>query len=235
MGRMVDLAGKRVGRLTVLRPVGRNAWGNYIWECQCDCGNRHKVAAGDLKNLSTHSCGCLHREELAKMSTTHGYTSGPTRSQIYTIWGSMLNRTKCPSCRGFKNYGGRGIKVCDRWKRFENFLEDMGERPGKGYSIERINNDGDYEPGNCRWATSKEQNTNTRRVVLTTIDGKTDSMAGWAKIYKFKLDSRFYALAEELGSKQLAVTELVRDRQYERLTQQVSRLQAGATFLSRIL
>jgi hypothetical protein len=124
--------------------------------CKCECGTIKEVIAKNLKSGVSKSCGCLNIKRL-KERATHG----KRHTRVWRIWQAMKNRCYNPNVRQYKNYGGRGIKVCDRWRNsFTAFLEDMGPKPSKKHSLDRINNIGDYEPGNCRWATVKQQNNN---------------------------------------------------------------------------
>jgi hypothetical protein len=156
MGRpVIDIAGQRFGRLTVVSFHGIHQR-NSAWLCACDCGKPTIATGHKLKSGGTRSCGCLRTE----IRTSHGLAGTDT----YRIWGGMLYR-----CRNEHdpNYGGRGIRVCERWKSFENFLADMGERPSQRHSIDRYPDvNGGYEPGNCRWATDAEQAHNTRLTIL---------------------------------------------------------------------
>lgn len=158
---LVVPAGQRFGRLVVTGPAPRIDK-NTRWECRCDCGNVIGCRPAHLKNGNIQSCGCLGRDRHREMLTTHGRS----RSALYVRWNSMLARCTHPGTNGYRHYGGRGIKVCARWYDFSNFLADMGEPPGPGYSLDRIDNDGDYEPGNVRWATAQEQYANTPRAKL---------------------------------------------------------------------
>lgn len=149
-------AGERYGRLTVAQ---QRSPGEKDVHVRCDCGTEKTVP---FKNLGrgTNSCGCLHVEQLVARSTKHGHAVGKPTS-TYMTWQDMVGRCTNPSHKRWDDYGGRGITVCDQWRKFENFLADMGERPGC-LTLDRIDNNSGYGPGNCRWTTQSEQNRNRR-------------------------------------------------------------------------
>lgn len=157
-----DLTGKRFGRLTVMEFYGHNKYGQTIWTCECECGNVTHVCGSDLRSGSTLSCGCLWRERIIKAKTTHGMS----HSEIYAEYRNMKNRCYNETAHNYKYYGGRGIKMCDKWRDdIHEFYKDVSSLPNfrkEGYSLDRIDNDGDYEPGNVRWATREEQSRNRR-------------------------------------------------------------------------
>ncbi|TJU85615.1 MAG: hypothetical protein E5Y10_24660 [Mesorhizobium sp.] len=155
--RFIDMRGKRCGRLTVISYAGRPKPSRHMWFCKCDCG-RTTIANGDaLRKGSSQSCGCLRAELSAERRLKHG----ATLTREYNTWVGMKDRCYNPQNPKYDRYGGRGIAVCDWWiDSFEHFIADMGLRPGPGYSIDRIENDGNYEPDNCRWATPIEQARN---------------------------------------------------------------------------
>jgi hypothetical protein len=160
--------GERFGRLVVTGPAPRIDK-NTRWACRCDCGVTIDCRPAHLKNGNIQSCGCLARQRLLERNTTHGRS----RSPLYARWIGMLTRCLYPATKGYKDYGGRGIKVCDRWRIGENgasgfacFLADMGEPPGPDYTLDRYPDvNGNYEPGNVRWATAQQQAANTRRSI----------------------------------------------------------------------
>jgi hypothetical protein len=174
-----NLSGLRFGRLLVLGYVGLTNK-RSTWLCLCDCGTERKVAGSSLGN-NTKSCGCLAREELAERNRRKN--GPPLKSHPeYWIWDSMRRRCLNPQDASYPGYGGRGIGVCPSWaKSFEAFLADMGKRPSSSLTLERIDNDGNYEPGNCRWATRAEQSRNRRNNVFLEHNGRRMIAADWAK------------------------------------------------------
>lgn len=176
MANFRDLTGMTFGRLTAVEIHGRTPAGALVWQCSCACGGSHTASSQSLVDGKVKSCGCWKASHPA-YNRTHNMKSHP----LYLVWSAMLNRCRNPNVRGYENYGGRGIKVCYRWHDFSAFYADMGERPPGGYSIERINNDGDYEPGNCRWATRREQGSNKRNSRYIEAGGESLPLAEWAR------------------------------------------------------
>lgn len=160
----INMIGNKYGRLEVLDEVKEREKGHILYNCVCDCGGRCKVFGFNLRNGHTVSCGCKRKEDasiIGKNNKTHGQSSKVTPA--YSSWKAMKERCLNPNATGFEHYGGRGITICPEWiESFEAFFADMGPRE-KHQSIDRILVDGNYEPGNCRWATAKEQNNNQRR------------------------------------------------------------------------
>lgn len=172
------------GRLTVIEKVSTQ----YV-VCKCQCGKIKKFSIHSLLGKVSNSCGCLHKQMMHEKFLTHGMT----KSGTYKSWAGMISRCTNPKNPNFKDYLGRGITVCKRWLDFNNFFEDMGLRPSN-HSIERIDNNGNYEPGNCRWATQAEQTLNTRKNVYITYQGKTLTLSQWSKetgINQTTLSERF--------------------------------------------
>jgi hypothetical protein len=173
----LDLAGQRYGMLQVLEFVGANKRQGRLWRCACDCGREKVTNTSRLRNGQTRSCGCLVRALTTQRNLTHGLRYTPE----YVAWRSMRGRCSNLSDQNYKRYGGRGICVCERWERFENFYADVGPRPSAGHSIERVNNELGYSPDNCVWATPLAQANNTRRTRLISHGGRTQSLSAWAR------------------------------------------------------
>ena len=180
MAPAIDLTGQRYSRLVALEPVGRTTSGQVIWQFQCDCGNKLVSPAGDVRQGKTKSCGCKKREHISKVKFKHGLSKTGTHNS----WYAMLYRCSVKTYRNYKNYGGRGITVCERWQSFDKFLEDMGFQP-HGLTLERIDNNAGYSPSNCRWASRADQMKNTRLTRFLTFKGKTMCLSEWDRYLRF--------------------------------------------------
>lgn len=173
-----DLRGQVFSMLTVKEYAGILKYGHSGWLCLCECGNKKIVSSALLKRGKTKSCGCLKD---SKPTRTHG----KSRTNIYMTWCAMIQRCSNENNSQFKNYGGRGIKVCDRWENFNNFFEDMGNKK-TGKTLGRIDNDGDYCPENCQWETAKQQARNRRTSLVVQYKGEEKTLAEWAETYGIK-------------------------------------------------
>jgi len=161
IGNVIDLAGKFYGKLTVISLSGRNKRRGSTWLCRCECGNEKVIPADSLSKGRSNSCGCASNALRSAAMTRHGHAVRHQASGTYSSWAAAINRCNRPSFHQYADYGGRGIRVCARWMDFATFLQDMGERP-EGCSLDRVDPNGNYEPGNCRWATKSEQAKNKR-------------------------------------------------------------------------
>lgn len=174
------MIGQKFGRLTVIeRAPSKN--GRSRWTCKCDCGNIRTVISSNLLRGTSRSCGCYQRENMSKIKTTHGGCAN--KDPLYNVWTGMRKRCNSNTDPHYKDYGQRGICVCDEWKLFETFKEwatDSGYTPGR--SIDRVDVNGNYCPENCRWATPAQQQNNRRSCLYYTHDGHTHTLKEWSRI-----------------------------------------------------
>lgn len=172
----LNLIGQKFSRLTVIEFAGSQDKKYTMWKCKCDCGNEVVVRGVRLRNGMTKSCGCYASELKKELNTTHGMS----HTKPHMIWCNMRRRCGEPDNNAYHRYGGRGIKVCDRWmESFENFWEDMKDGYSDGMTLDRIDNDGNYCPENCQWATMKEQSNNRRNNTYLTFNDKTLTLSQW--------------------------------------------------------
>lgn len=193
-----DITGQRFGRLVALGYVGNILMGKKNapfagWLCRCDCGNTKVVIGSNLRLGYTQSCGCLQKERASNASRRHGQAH-KDKSAEYKTWEGMISRCTNARTSGYPNYGGRGISVCDRWRNFEFFLEDMGTRPTPRHSLDRIDVNGNYEKSNCRWVTKETQANNTRTNVYLVHNGDTATIAQWSRRIGIKSGTIWYRL-----------------------------------------
>lgn len=184
----VTRAGDRYGRLIVVRK--EQSGKNWLarWLCLCDCGREKIIFQASLRSGQTQSCGCLQKERASAAAwkhTKHGESDGINVTSEYHAWTSMIQRCHNPSHKSYDNYGGRGIKVCRAWlNSYETFLKDVGRKPSKQHSLNRINNDKGYSPVNVRWDDWKTQNRNTRKTTKLSVNGVTKTVLEWAELLK---------------------------------------------------
>jgi hypothetical protein len=177
MAYLNDLTNRTFGRLTVLKRAPNNKWGCTRWHCKCSCGGTSVSQAKHLNSGHTKSCGCLRQEIAETYLTTHDMSETPT----YSSWSEIKKRCFNSSHNSYNDYGGRGISVCNRWRSsFANFYADMGIRP-TGKSIDRIDNEGNYTPENCQWATPRQQCNNKRNNKYFTFNGETLTLPQWSR------------------------------------------------------
>ena len=194
MLKYLNLKDKRFGKLVAVERA-KNVGKKVSWKCLCDCGNETNVLTTNLTTNRIKSCGCLRTERTVQRSTTHNQR----HTKLYEVWKTMKQRCFNPKNKGYKNYGGRGIKICDEWKNnYQAFYEwSMNNGYKEGLSIDRIDVNGNYEPSNCRWADRFTQNNNTRKNKPFIINGVSKTIHQWAREYNIPVEivrSRFYTL-----------------------------------------
>ena len=179
MGRKIlDLIGKKYGRLNVVEYAGKNHRGKSMWECQCDCGNSRMVLGSRLTSGHTTSCGCYVAELTKERFTTHGMS----KTRLFTIWQGVLKRCNNEVSKGYKYYGAKGIRICKEWHKFEPFRDwAINNGYSESLTLDRIDNDGNYCPDNCRWVDMRIQERNTSRNKYITFRGETRCLMEWAE------------------------------------------------------
>lgn len=170
--KLIDLTGRRFGRLVVQHIAQTKKGKRLMWHCKCECGCEKIAVGNDLRAGSVSSCGCLIGQ--------HNIRHGLSKTRTHNIWSGVIRRCVNPNDASYQRYGGKGIAVCDRWKVFENFLADMGEAPA-GLSIDRIDNSKGYSPENCRWADDFQQSNNRDMVLSITAFGRSQTLGEWSK------------------------------------------------------
>lgn len=201
--KFVDVTGKRFHRLVAQK------YDNGLWRCVCDCGNIVYANITHLRKKAVVSCGCFNREIAAETGRQNFTTHGLSKTLEYKVWAQMRKRCEAPYHISYHNYGGRGIKVCDRWQSFENFISDMGKRPSSKHQLDRIDPDGDYTPDNCRWVTRRTQSRNKRNTRLFTFNGKTQILSDWADELGFNYSTLSMRIYKYGWSVERAFTEPV--------------------------
>lgn len=204
MTRFKDMTNLRFGRLTVLECVGRDNNGNALWRCKCDCGKENIVDGCRLRKGNTKSCGCYNIYRTKICNSTHK----KSKTRLYAVWGGIKARCSNPKCEAFKNYGGRGIKFCKDWVFYENFEKwALNNGYSNNLTIDRIDNNGNYEPDNCRWVTIKKQCNNRRNNRHIEYNGKIFTIAEICDILNLPYQYVIYRL-----NKNLSIYDILKDK-----------------------
>ncbi len=207
MSTLIDLTNKLFRRLIVIKRTNNDKQGRSRWLCKCDCGKEIIVSSTHLQSGKTQSCGCLNIDKITK----HGHNKNGKQSKTYIVWSHMIQRCTNAYCKEYRYYGSRGIKVCKRWLKFENFLKDMGEAPDR-YQIDRIENNKGYYTENCQWVTKKQQMRNKRDNHLITFEGKTRCMAEWSEIFNINYNTLQYRLNHRWSIQKALITPVRKKR-----------------------
>lgn len=218
-----DLTGMVFSMFTVIEYVGSSKHKKSLFRCRCECGNESIVVGGNLISGTSTNCGCRKAETSRQLRIKHGLSAHP----VYGRYSHMIDRCHNPESDEYKNYGGRGIYVCERWRKsVENFIHDVGMPPSKIHTIDRINNDGPYEPGNCRWATKTEQNINRRTTRWFSFDGKRMCESEWSKSLGMKKNGVSSRLRLGWDIEKALTTPIIAKGKYPRNTDSYKRIAA---------
>lgn len=202
----LNLAGVVFDKLTVIKFSHSNTRKEAVWECICQCGKTTMVKSASLTSGHTKSCGCYQLEVAAKVNTKHGFSSSDKMHISYPVWQSMKERCRNKKLKSYKDYGGRGIKVCKRWlNSFTNFINDMGERPTLKHTIDRIDNNKGYYNGNCKWSTITEQTRNRRNNVWVDYLGQRMLIIDFKRDVCKTISTRIDTLIKTMSPEQIAI------------------------------
>lgn len=191
MGRFRDLTNIRFGRQIAIKQVRKNNWGNIVWLCECDCGNKHEVPSSKLIQGKSKSCGCLRKDNSTKMLEKHGITTGG-KPRTFIIWNGMKARCFNPKATSYKSYGKKGVSVCDDWLEFENFHNwSISNGYQDGYEIDRIDSLGNYEPKNCRWVPMSDNRKRQRTMRYIEIYGEKRNISEWCRLFKISKSTAY--------------------------------------------
>ena len=196
----LDLLNQKFGRSSIVARADNSATGQARWLCRCECGIEKVMDSILLRSGRSKSCGCLKRDMLRKSDLKHGHAPLSGVSPTYNSWSGMVARCTNPNHTTYRLYGGRGVRVCERWLNFANFLEDMGDKPS-GTSLDRIDTNGNYEHSNCRWTDAKEQARNKRNNHILTIDGASKTVAEWSELLGIPASTISYRLVHGASDK----------------------------------
>lgn len=213
MGNFIDLTGKKFGKLTVIRKTSKDKYNHMSWLCLCDCGNTDIVLGGNLRGGYIKSCGCSTKEFQSMMLCKYKSIGG-SHTKIYKAWRSMIDRCVRPNCTGYKNYGGRGITVCKEWGDYETFHKWAIIRFSIGLQLDRVNNEGNYEPENCEFVTPTQNMSHTRKTRYLTLNGETHSTAEWVEKCKIKDHIMRYWLRKGNDSTVLKIQQRIAELSY---------------------
>lgn len=212
MANKKDLTGLRFGRLVAKEEVGKNKHGRPIWKCKCDCGKIIFADSNRLQSLNTKSCGCLKLETISNLNKSHG----ESKTKLYRVWQGIISRCQNKNNVEFQNYGGRGISICDEWRESFNCFREWANESGykEGLTIDRIDNNGNYEPDNCRWVTSKEQARNTTKNIIFEHNGERYILKDLAHAFGINYNTLYNRLFSYKWDLNKAISTPIRRNKY---------------------